>query len=257
MSLVSRLSALMLSAVLPLSSWGLSFPIPGQPPTPPVSAQVLEEYDARYIGDTTQPVIYLTFDAGYENGCTGAILDALAAHQALAAFFLVGNYLEQNPALVQRMVAEGHTVGNHTYHHPDMSSISDESRFTAELRDLEALFQQVTGQPLPHYYRPPRGEYSLENLAMAQKLGYRTVFWSLAYVDWERDRQPDEDAALQKLLSRTHPGAVVLLHSTSSTNAKILDRLLTAWEQAGYRLGTLDELFGIAPDGSPSDQLWT
>lgn len=260
MSLFPRLGAALLSVLLPLSSWGLSFPTPGQPPTPPVSAQVLEQYDAKYIGDTTQPVIYLTFDAGYENGCTEAILDALAAHHAPAAFFLVGNYLEQNPALVQRMVAEGHTVGNHTYHHPDMSAIADEARFTAELRDLEALFQQVTGQPLPMYYRPPRGDYSMDNLAMAQKLGYRTVFWSLAYVDWERDRQPDEDAALQKVLSRTHPGAVVLLHSTSTTNAKILDRLLTAWEQAGYRLGTLDELFGCAAtndSGSPSDRLWT
>jgi len=236
----------------PLSSWGLGFPSEGQPPSPPVSAAILAQYDARYIGDTDEKVIYLTFDAGYENGCTEQILDALAAHHAPAAFFLVGNYLEQNPALVQRMVADGHIVGNHTYHHPDMSSIADEAAFTAELRNLETLFTQITGQELPRYYRPPRGEYTMENLAMAQRLGYRTVFWSLAYVDWERDRQPEESAALQKVLSRTHPGAVVLLHSTSTTNAAILDRLLIAWEQAGYRLASLDELYGGVPS-APSD----
>lgn len=258
MPFFTRAAATMLSGVLSLSSWGLSFPNAGQPPTPPVSADVLAQYDAKYIGDTTDKVIYLTFDAGYENGCTEPILDALAAHNAPAAFFLVGNYLEQNPDLVRRMVAEGHTVGNHTYHHPDMSAIADEGSFTAELRGLEDLYAQITGDTLPHYYRPPRGEYSMENLAMAQKLGYRTVFWSLAYVDWEVDKQPEENAALEKILSRTHPGAVVLLHSTSTTNARILDRLLTAWEAAGYRLGTLDELYGDhMPTPAPNQSPWS
>ena len=244
MSMLIRAGAALLSGAMSLASWGLSFPTPGQAPVPPAGAGELAAYDARYIGDPAENVIYLTFDAGYENGNTAPILDALAAHRAPAAFFLVGNYVQQNPALVRRMVAEGHTVGNHTLSHPDMSAIRDEAAFAAELQGLEALFEEATGQPLPHYYRPPRGEYSVENLAMAQRLGYRTVFWSLAYVDWEQNRQPDEDAALAKLLSRTHSGAVVLLHSTSSTNAKILDRLLTAWEDAGYRFGTLDELFG-------------
>lgn len=239
--------SLLLAGAMTTASWGLSFPSPGDAPRADVSSAELAQYDAKYIGDGDEKVIYLTFDAGFENGCTEPILDALAAHDAPAAFFLVGNYLEQEPDLVKRMVAEGHIVGNHTYHHPDMSAISDEADFTAELRGLEELFQQITGQPLPRYYRPPRGEYSVENLAMAQQLGYRTVFWSLAYVDWKQDAQPDEDEAVEKLLSRTHPGAVVLLHSTSPTNAKIMDRLLNAWEEAGYRFGTLDELFGAAP----------
>lgn len=248
-------ATLLLTGVIATSSWGLSFPTPGEPPRADVSAEALAPYDAKYIGNSDEKVLYLTFDAGFENGCTEPILDALAAHQASAAFFLVGNYLEQNPDLVRRMVAEGHTVGNHSYHHPDMSAITNEADFTAELRSLETLYEQVTGQAMPRYYRPPRGDYSETNLAMAQKLGYRTVFWSLAYVDWLQDQQPDEEAALEKLIRRTHPGAVVLLHSTSSTNAHILDRLLSAWEQAGYRFGTLDELFAPAP-AAPQHPIW-
>ena len=173
------------------------------------------------------------------------ILDALQKHQAKAAFFLVGNYIEKNADLVRRMVAEGHTVGNHTMHHPDMSKLKDKEAFTKELRELEDLFREKTGQELPKYYRPPQGSYSEENLKMAKELGYKTVFWSLAYVDWKNDSQPTKEQAFAKLLPRIHPGAVVLLHSTSETNAQILDELLTKWEQMGYRFGTLDELFGL------------
>ena len=189
-------------------------------------------------------MIYLTFDAGYENGNTEPILDALKKHQAPAAFFLVGNYLETSPDLVKRMINEGHIVGNHTYHHPDMSKISTSQAFQKELTDLEALFQQITGQPMSKFYRPPQGKYSESNLQMAKDLGYTTFFWSLAYVDWYQDKQPSKEEAFDKLLSRIHPGAVVLLHSTSSTNAAILDELLTKWEQMGYRFESIDKLAG-------------
>jgi peptidoglycan-N-acetylmuramic acid deacetylase len=229
--------------VVEAGSWGLSFQQEGQTPTGTVSQQVLGGYDAAYVGDTAQPVIYLTFDAGYENGYTAQILDVLAAHQVSAAFFIVGNYLEQNPDLVRRMVSEGHTVGNHTYHHYDMSQIAEETAFRAELESLETLYTEVTGEELPRYYRPPQGCYSEENLEMAQALGYHTVFWSLAYVDWYNDDQPTADEAFSKLIGRIHNGAVVLLHATSKTNAEILDELLTRWESLGYRFGTLDELF--------------
>ena len=224
-------------------SWGLSFRQEGTPPIGPASQAQLAQYDAAYLGDAGSPVIYLTFDAGYENGCTARILDVLKAHQVPAAFFLVGNYIEKNEDLVRRMVEEGHTVGNHTMHHYDMSKISDPAAFTKELQDLEALFKQVTGQELPRYYRPPQGIYSEKNLKMAQELGYKTVFWSLAYVDWKNDAQPTAADAFAKLLPRIHNGAVVLLHSTSRTNAEILDELLTRWEEMGYSFGTLDELF--------------
>ena len=190
-------------------------------------------------------MLYLTFDAGYENGCTESILDVLKTQEVPAAFFMVGNYIEKNADLVRRMVEEGHTGGNHTMHHYDMSKISDKAAFSNELQDLETLFRETTGQELPKYYRPPQGIYSEENLKMAQGLGYKTVFWSLVYVDWKNDSQPTKEQAFAKLLPRIHPGAVVLLHSTSETNAQILDELLTKWEQMGYRFGTLDELFGL------------
>lgn len=231
------------SAVLETGSWGLSFRQEGAAPIGNAGVDQLKRYDAAYIGDTSQKVLYLTFDAGYENGCTEKILDTLKKHQVSAAFFLVGNYIQRNADLVRRMVEEGHTVGNHTMHHYDMSKISDKETFAKELRDLEALYKETTGQELPKYYRPPQGIYSEENLKMAQELGYKTVFWSLAYVDWNNDAQPTAGEAFAKLLPRTHSGAVVLLHSTSKTNAEILDELLTKWEEEGYHFGTLDELF--------------
>ena len=151
--------------------------------------------------------------------------------------------MEKNADLVRRMADEGHTVANHTMHHPDMSAIRDEAAFRKELQDLETLYTAITGRQLSKFYRPPQGIYSEENLKMAQAMGYKTVFWSLAYVDWNNDRQPTAEYAFSKLLPRTHNGAVVLLHSTSATNAEILDQLLTRWEEMGYTFGTLDALF--------------
>lgn len=235
--------ALMVGRAIETGNWGLSFRTEGQAPVGNASATSLARYDAVYVGDTTQKVLYLTFDAGYENGYTADILDTLQKHGVSATFFLVGNYIERAPDLVQRMVAEGHTVGNHTMHHYDMSKISDKAAFEKELKDLETLFFETTGVEMAKYYRPPQGIYSEDNLAMAKQMGYRTVFWSLAYVDWKNDDQPTHDQAFGKLLPRIHDGAVVLLHSTSRTNAEILDTLLTKWEDMGYRFGTLEELF--------------
>ncbi len=231
------------SSALETGSWGLSFRESGAPPIGNAGQDQLKAYDAAYIGDTSEKVLYLTFDAGYENGCTTQILDVLKAHQVPAAFFLVGNYIEKNPDLVRRMVSDGHLVGNHTMHHPDMSAIRDKTAFTKELQDLEGLYREATGEDMPKYYRPPRGVYSEDNLRMAKELGYRTVFWSLAYVDWNNDAQPTQEQAFAKLLPRTHNGAVVLLHSTSQTNAMILDELLTKWKAEGYRFGRVEELF--------------
>lgn len=228
---------------LETGSWGLSFRTEGAPPVGTAGSAQLKQFDALYLGDTSKKVIYLTFDAGYENGCTEKILDALKKHNAPAAFFLVGNYLEQNGDLVRRMVAEGHIVGNHTMHHPDMSKISDPAAFQKELTQLEELYRQTTGKQMPRYYRPPQGIYSEENLRMAKELGYKTVFWSLAYVDWNNDAQPTAEQAYAKLLPRIHNGAVVLLHSTSKTNAAILDDLLTKWENMGYSFGSVDQLW--------------
>lgn len=226
-------------------AWGLSFSDQGQVPSGPASAAQLQALDAAYVGDPEQKVLYLTFDAGYENGYTEDILDVLKKHNVPAAFFLVGDYLERNADLVRRMVDEGHIVGNHTATHPDMSKITDREAFSKELSEVEDLFLQITGKELPKYYRPPQGIYSEENLKLAQELGYKTVFWSLAYADWDNNKQPTREYALSKLLPRTHNGAVILLHATSKTNAELLDELLTTWKQQGYTFERLDNLFAL------------
>ncbi|WP_297629232.1 polysaccharide deacetylase family protein, partial [uncultured Slackia sp.] len=224
-------------------NWGLGFGTEGKPPTGNASAEELKKYNAYFIGDTTQNTIYLTFDCGYENGNTEPILDALKKHDVKATFFVVGNFLETSPEIVKRMIAEGHTVGNHTYHHWDMSKIGEMEQFRQELESLETLYRDTTGQELAKFYRPPQGIYSEKNLEMAQQLGYHTVFWSLAYVDWLQDDQPTSEQAYAKLIPRIHNGAVVLLHSTSQTNAAILDSLLTRWEEMCYSFGEISELF--------------
>ena len=140
------------------------------------------------------------------------------------------------------MVKEGYTVGNHTYHHLDMSSISDKASFQKELEGVSKLYKEITGKEMTKYYRPPQGKYSTENLKMAKELGYQTYFWSLAYVDWNVDAQPTKEEAFNKLLPRVHPGAIVLLHNTSKTNGEILDELLTKWEEMGYTFKPLSEL---------------
>jgi len=223
-------------------NWGLSFPTEGQSPVGNATSEELAQYDAYFLGDTSEKVIYLTFDCGYENGYTETILDALKKHNAPAAFFVVGNMIESAPDIVRRMAEEGHIVGNHTFHHPDMSAISDQTTFQQELTELEALYQETTGSEMPKFYRPPQGKYSVENLRQAHALGYRTILWSLAYVDWYVDDQPTAEEAYAKLLPRIHDGAIVLLHSTSATNAAILDELLSKWESMGYHFASLNEL---------------
>ena len=223
-------------------NWGLSFQEEGRPPAANATFEELRRYNAWYAEETEEKVIYLTFDAGYENGNTSPILDALKKHQVPAAFFVVGNFLSSSPDLVKRMVEEGHIVANHTYSHPDMSKISTREAFEKELRRTEELYREITGETMKKYYRPPQGKYSAANLEMARDMGYQTFFWSLAYVDWYQDDQPTKEEAFEKLLGRIHPGAIVLLHSTSATNGEILDELLTRWEEMGYSFRSLDQL---------------
>lgn len=223
-----------------ITDWGLSFQQEGAAPLANATEDYLRQFRALYVGDTGEKTLYITFDAGFENGNTGQILDALKKHGVKATFFLVGNYLETQPELVKRMAEEGHTVGNHTYSHPDMSKIGDRDSFSAELQKNEELYRTVTGQEMPKLYRPPQGKFCESNLQMAADLGYTTVFWSLAYVDWYTEDQPTKEQAFSKLIPRIHNGAVVLLHSTSSTNAQILDALLTEWENLGYTFGDLE-----------------
>lgn len=227
------------------NNWGLSFSEPGKAPSGNASSDFLKQYDAYYIGNSNEKKIYLTFDAGFENGYTPTILDILKKNNVKATFFLVGNYIKTSPDLVKRMVDEGHIVGNHTFSHPDMSKIANIDSFKKELLKLEEIFKETTGNDMStKYYRPPQGKYNEENLKQAHELGYKTIFWSLAYVDWITDKQPTKEHAFEKL-SRIHPGAIVLLHSTSKTNSEILDELINKWKSNGYIFSSLDSLSNI------------
>lgn len=233
------------AAAVPASAegnWGLSFQEEGETPVGNATFEELAKYDAFYAEQTEEKHIYLTFDVGYENGNTASILDTLKKHNVSATFFVVGTYIESDPELVKRMAEEGHIVGNHTWHHPDMSQIAAMDAFKKELEDVENAYLEVTGEEMTKFYRPPQGKYSEANLKMAQELEYKTFFWSLAYVDWYDDNQPSREEAFEKLLGRIHPGAIVLLHSTSDTNALILDELIQKWEEMGYTIRPLTEL---------------
>jgi peptidoglycan-N-acetylmuramic acid deacetylase len=221
--------------------WGLNFSAEGEQPRGNKSVSYLAQFGAYYVGAEEEKVIYLTFDAGYENGLTAGILDVLKKHEAPAAFFLVGTYIRDQGELIRRMVAEGHIIANHSMTHPDMTNISKEA-FAKELEKVETIYRETTGQDIPRFYRPPRGIYNEANLKTARELGYTTVFWSLAYRDWENDNQPTREEAFAKLIPRIHPGAVILLHNTSKTNALILDELLTKYKGMGYRFESLEHL---------------
>ena len=225
-----------------VNDWGLGFGESGTQPRGNISSEKLLEYDAYYIGSADDKVLYLTFDAGYENGYTASILDTLKKHNVPAAFFLVSHYLKNNKELVMRMYEEGHIVANHTSSHPDMSKITDVNGLKNELEPVEELFKSITGAELPKFYRPPQGKFNEKNLSAAKELGYKTVFWSLAYVDWDVKNQPECHYAMEKLTSRIHNGAVILLHSTSETNALILDEFIDCMLAEGYVFKPLSDL---------------
>lgn len=227
-------------------NWGLSFRNgTNQPPTGEVSAEFLAQYGAYYMGDPAQKTLYLTFDCGYENGNTAKILDTLKSHHVPATFFIVAHYIDSAPDLVRRMTDEGHDVGNHTANHPDMTKVT-QTRFTEELKTIADKFQKLTGRTIAPFYRPPEGVFNENNLKQAQSLGYHTTLWSVAYMDWDQDRQPSRASALKTLHHRIHNSAIVLLHVVSSTNAEILDQLLTEWKAKGYRFAALTSLPGMA-----------
>ena len=233
-------------------NWGLGFGKSGEKPTGNATVAEMKKYNAYYMAEGDEKVIYLTFDCGYENGNTEPILDALKKHNVRATFFVVGHFLESAPDIVKRMVEDGHTVGNHTYHHPDMSKISDTASFQKEMNDVATLFKETTGTDMAMYYRPPQGKYNTANLQMAKDMGYSTFFWSLAYVDWNQDDQPSHEEAMEKLTKRVHPGAIVLLHSTSKTNGEIMDEILTKWEEMGYTFRTLADFVEKTDTGIPN-----
>ncbi len=220
--------------------WYVKVRTDGRQPDMPPEFGFIKNCSAHWIGDPDDKVIYLTFDAGYENGYTPQILNTLKKHDVPAAFFLVAHYITSAPDLVNRMVSEGHLVCNHSMRHKDMATMTNLAAFQAELEDIEAVFYDVTRKKMPKYFRPPEGRFSEMCLDYAQQLGYETFFWSFAYKDWYNDDQPSEKTALDTMILRTHPGMIALLHSTSATNAKVLDEAITQWKAMGYCFDSLD-----------------
>ena len=209
-------------------------------PPCPAEAPFLEENDAYYLG-ADEKKVYLTFDLGYENENVFTILDALKKHNAPAAFFLLSHEVENGRA-IERIISEGHLACNHTSHHPDMSRMVDKEAFRLELSTLEDKYFEKTGEEMAKFYRPPKGVFSEQNLVWAKELGYKTVFWSLTWADWDNSNQLPSDKAMELLMSRLHNGAVILLHPVSDTNAKMMDDFLTRLENEGYTFASLEEL---------------
>ena len=218
---------------------------------PPCDPQMkfIEKYGGYYIDKNAtdeKKVIYLTFDAGYENGNVKAIVDVMKEKNVTGAFFVLENLVKTNPELIKEMAENGNLVCNHTASHKDMTKITDKAAFEAELKKLETVMKETTGVDCAPYYRPPEGRLSEQNLIWANELGYKTIMWSFAYVDWDNNKQMSEDAAINKVIEGTHNGEVILLHPTSATNAKIIGSLIDKWREMGYTFGTLDELCGTS-----------
>ncbi|MBU3200903.1 delta-lactam-biosynthetic de-N-acetylase [Clostridium estertheticum] len=212
------------------------------PDGPKETSQLISKYDCFHLGDTSKKVLYLTFDEGYEAGYTAPILDVLKKHNVKAAFFVVKPYITSSPDLIKRMVTEGHLVCNHSNHHLSMASIKDEEKFDKELSDVEDAFESITHKKMSKYFRPPMGKYSELSLLYTKNYGYKTIFWSFAYMDWLAGKQPSHEDAKKRIMQRTHNGGIMLLHAVSKTNAEILDDVITQWEKQGYVLKSLDEL---------------
>jgi len=220
--------------------WGLKKVENSQPEIPASWKELLKKYDGYYLGNTEEKVMYLTFDEGYENGYTAKILDVLKKTNTPAAFFVTGPYVEREQELIKRMVAEGHIVGNHTVNHPGMADIS-EAEITEELTKLNESFKKITNTDMK-FMRPPRGEFSERALATIKRNGYKTVFWSVAYADWNTDNQKGNDYAVNQVTKQFHNGAIILLHAVSKDNAEALEEIINIARSQGYTFKSLEEL---------------
>ncbi|MDS0527293.1 delta-lactam-biosynthetic de-N-acetylase [Clostridium sp. SHJSY1] len=217
--------------------------VPGEIPQPAKeSIDFLKDCNGYYLGDTSQKVLYLTFDEGYEKGYTSNILDTLKELEVPAAFFVTKPYIDKQSDLITRMVNEGHLVCNHSHHHYSMASIHDKDAFNKEITDVEDTFKTLTKQNMPKFFRPPMGKYTKESLEMTKELGYKTIFWSFAYRDWFINDQPSEEYAIKKIKSGVHPGSILLLHAVSKTNTNILKTVLTDLKSEGYEFRPLTDL---------------
>ncbi len=224
-----------------LLSWGIRRkPDHGIPDADPGAPELLSRYGGVYLGDTGKKVVYLTFDEGYENGYTPKILDVLKKHNVKAVFFITGPYLKEHSDLVERMVNEGHEVGNHTIHHLSLPQLSD-AEIEEEVVGLDRAFYKQFGKNMK-FLRPPKGEYSERSLAVTQRLGYCNMFWSFAYDDWYRDKIRGANYAVDIVTRNLHNGAIILLHAVSKDNADALETIIMKTREMGYEFGDVNDL---------------
>lgn len=222
--------------------WGFKKGSNGQPADAGKPLEnLLEKYGAYYKADPDKKVLYLTFDNGYENGYTAKILDVLKKEKVPATFFVTGHYLNSASDLVKRMVDEGHIIGNHSWHHPDLTKVSAE-RLANELEKVRAETERLTGQKNMVYLRPPRGVFNERTLALAKEQGYIHVFWSLAFIDWHVNNQKGWKYSYDNIMRQVHPGSIMLLHSISKDNADALEKVIQDLKKQGYAFKSLDDL---------------
>lgn len=221
--------------------WGFKKSQDNLPPNVREYDEILKKYGAVYLGNTAKKEIYLTFDNGYENGYTAQILDVLKRKKVQATFFITGHYLNDQPDLVKRMVEEGHIVGNHSWHHPDLTELSDE-KLKEELDSVKQKTKELTGQKEMNFLRPPRGIFSERTLALSQQMGYTNVFWSLAFVDWNTRSQKGWQYAYVNIMKQIHPGAIILLHTVSKDNADALETVIDDLRKQGYSFESLNKV---------------
>ena len=260
--LVVLASALVLMTISPVSTmvsanmtshnWYYKPRTDGGQPTLADDAPFIDNYTTLMLGNETEKKIYLTFDAGFDNGCTKLILDTLKEKNCPATFFLTGHFMDSQPGLVKRMDEEGHIVGNHTVTHKNLATTTSKAVYQSELGGLETKYKAITGKEMSSFMRPPEGTYSESMLSILNEMNYTPVFWSFAYKDWLEDAQPAHGEAIDTILSRTHPGAVVLLHSTSATNAAILGDVIDRWRLEGYEVCSLQELYQEVLQNKPA-----
>lgn len=210
-----------------------------QPDLGSKNKELISKYNGMALGNAEKNYIYLTFDLGYEAGYTNKILDALKENNVQGTFFITAHYVNTASDLVQRMIDEGHIVGNHTVNHKSMPSLLEEE-LTKEVMNLHQAVFEKYGYEMK-YIRPPKGEYSEKTLSLCEKLGYKNVMWSFGYVDWDEKQQPSEEDAMQKIVSNLHNGEIMLLHATSKTNADIMDKMIKKVREEGYEFRSLDD----------------
>lgn len=205
----------------------------------------IEKYSGYYVDRNAtdeEKVIYLTFDAGYENGNVEKIVNIMKEKNVTGAFFVLENIVKTNPELMKKIAENGNLICNHTSKHRDMTTVTDKNEFKEELENLEKTLIETTGLKMANFYRPPEGRFNEQNLIWAEELGYKTVFWSFAYADWDNNKQPTPSDAVKKIIESTHNGEIILLHPTSQTNSEIIGELIDIWKSQGYSFGSLEKL---------------